>query len=215
MKKISIGGFTNREAFKKQPFWLLRNEPETLRKHEQILLNGMRHTGCDDATLYAFSIAFNYFVENPTQYDGASGDNELHKVHGYTYDIGAIMHDYLDAVNYTTSIEKIKTADKVLFKVMEQLGDSTYHIDKRAALLYIAAPFRYLNSKYISKRQSTTAPFNDAKVAQYIVEFTEGYTFNYSRIRKVLAGAVVLLVAMGLFGKLSVIDVKDLFWLDI
>ena len=205
MKKISIGGFTNREAFKKQPFWLLRNNPETLHLHEQILLNGMRHTGCDIAALYAFSISFNYFVENPTQYDGASGDVELHKVHGYKYDIGAIMHDYLDAVNYTTSIEKIKTADKVLFKVMEQLGDSTYHIDKRAALLYIAAPFRYLNSKYISKRLSTTAPFNDAKIAQYIVEYTDGYSFNYSRIRKVLAGAVVLLVALGWTGKLSII----------
>ena len=186
-KKISIGGFTNREAFKKKPFWLLKNEPETLRKHEQILLNKMRHAGCDIATLGTFSIAFNYFVENPTQHDGASGDNELHKLGSYRYDIGAIMHDYLDAVNYTTSIETIRTADKVLFKVMEQLGDSTYHIDKRAALLYIAAPFRYLNSKYISKRLSTAAPFNDAKIAQYIEEYTNGYSFNYGRIRKVLA----------------------------
>jgi hypothetical protein len=190
MKKISIGGFTNREAYKKQPFWLLRNEPERLLKHKLIIMQGMYDRLVDQNIVEFFEIAFDYFIKNIKHYDGASGDVELHKVHGYTYDIGAIMHDYLDAVNYTVSIKTIRTADKVLFKVMEQLHDSTYHIDKRAALLYIAAPLRYLNSKYISKRQSTTAPFNDAKIALYIEEYTNGYTFNYSRIRKVLAGAI-------------------------
>jgi len=185
--KISIGGFTNKDAWRKQPFAHLYSA--TLDEHKKLLIDKMVTAGMEGFIIRLFNDAFDYFSKYPEKYDGASGDVELHKVGHFNYDIGAILHDYLDAINFTCTLKNLKASDLLLSKVMMELGDPRVHHDKRVSLLRIVRPLRYLWSK--ERRSSQERP-RLATIIQ-IDSFASGHVISYLPLYKHGAIAVVLL----------------------
>ena len=176
--KISAGSITDKNAYKKQPFYALHDESKLILEHKVILINKMKNAGCDASSIELFDIAFEYFIINYKQYDGATGDNQLHKIGDYWYDISSVVHDYLDVSNFTWNWDNLMVADRVLLKIMEQVGDSTYHIDKRALLLYTINPLRFLFSY---KRRKSTRNVNLNQLT-LINDYVDDFSINYKRI---------------------------------
>jgi len=185
--KISIGGFTNKDAWRKQPFAHL--DSATLENHKKLIIDKMVTAGMEGFIIRLMNDAFIYFSKHPEQYDGASGDVELHKVGDFYYDISGVLHDYLDAINYTYTLKNLKLADLLLSKVMMQLGDPRVHHDKRVSLLRIVRPLRYLWSK--ERRISSERP-RLATIIQ-IDSYAYGHVISYLPLYKYGAIAVVLL----------------------
>jgi hypothetical protein len=174
LKSVSIGSFTNKKAWKKQPFALLEKDHKTLMAHKFILVEHMIHN-VDSSMISTFKNAFDFFMIEPEKYDGASGDVELYKIGDYRYDIAAIIHDYLDAINFTHSFDNLIKADLTMAKVMKQLGDPSIHYDKRVGLLAIIRPLRFAIS---FKRRRKLPPTNkdlEDRITVYIYDFKINY----------------------------------------
>lgn len=187
IKSVTFGSFTNPYEYKKHPFYLLRNDKRKLIKHKNMLLEKMIHSGASLESRQLFEIAFDYFVENYEKYDGASGDVELHLIDGYRYDIGAIEHDYPDVTNYTTTKERIALADKALIKIMEEIGDPSFHIDKRK-LVTLAKVVRYQLSRKRRKQSPTHINGYNRLLNNYVRDYKIDYTpiYKYGAILAVI-----------------------------
>lgn len=180
IRHISLGSFTNKDEFKKHPFWLLRENKAVLEDHKHLLLARLESVFYDPTMIRLFGDCFDYFIKNPKYYDGASGDVELHKVGNYTYDIGAIIHDYPDVTNFTTSIDLIKLVDRALIKTMEHIGDPDVHINKRK-LVTLLAPVRFMLSRKRRKQQPTHVYQLESILTDYLGNYKIDYAplYNY------------------------------------
>lgn len=186
---ISFGTFTNKLEYQKHPFYVCRKAPEILENHRKHLEQRMRMSNATDNAVQLFHKGFSLYKNIPSKYDGASGDVELHKIGAYTYDIGAIIHDYTDVTNYTTTMERIKLADKALIKVMEELGDPQIHIDKRK-LVTLLAPVRFMLSR---KRRKSDYVGYDSKYDALLNDYVGNYNIDYTPVYK---WAVIFLIAL-------------------
>ena len=128
----------NKDSWKKMPFYLLKNNKDLLFAQKEFLINNLEvRTGSDKYT-YLFSLAYDYFVENPEDYDGASGDQELDTITDkhdnnirYRYCISSIIHDYLDVCGFTKDIKNMDLNNILFDKLNNELGLSVFNIEKR------------------------------------------------------------------------------------
>jgi hypothetical protein len=188
--KISVGSFTNKDAWREQPF--ARLDKGILIDHKCVLMERMISSGVDDDIIHLFDKAFDFFIKHPEKYDGASGDVELHKVGDYFYDISGILHDWLDAINYTYTKTDLYNADKLLARVMEQLGDATVHYDKRVGLLFLIMPVRFLLSR--QRRELNYVP--DSDIFFTIEQYVNDYSINYWPFFKYVGIGILLLIVI-------------------
>jgi hypothetical protein len=186
---FSFGGFTNKKEWKKHPFaWQNANELAADRKRISEVLGAKE---CSQEATDLVLEAFDFFKKNPQRYDGASGDVELDKIGNVKYDLAAMPHDLLDAleINYTTSIQRIKKGDKMLIKLMEEMGAPSIHIDKRKFVTLLSR-LRFALSK--KRRNSGIVP--DTDLVLLVHAYTLGYHIDYKPLYKYGAILLILLI---------------------
>lgn len=190
LRYISFGGFTNGNEYKKHPFYQLPNE--LLEKDRKRLEQRLRMCDVPDTAVRLFHIAFTHFKNIPYHYDGASGDVELHKIHSRFYDIGAIIHDYPDVTNYTTTIDRVRLADKALIKLMEELGDADIHVNKRK-LVSLLAPVRFM----LSRKRRTKPATHPSIYHELLTQYVDDYSIDYLPLIKygiIITSLLILII---------------------
>jgi hypothetical protein len=190
-KIISLGGFTNSKEFMSHPFWLLREDKHILDVHLRKLVMRLKDAGVEDSGIKLFKEAFYYFMDNPSHYDGNSGDEELLKIDGYKYGIG-LVHDFLDmpSVNFTTTFKRFAISDAIFIKMCYQAGLSSWNIEKRKFLV-ILRPLRYLLSW---KRRNNNPSTKDA-LESLITRYSNNYKIDYQNTFNIIGWALFLVIA--------------------
>lgn len=95
--------------------------------------------------------AYDYFVENPNKYDGATMSQDLYDLpKSGKYDgleIAAMLHDYMYIeLGANLSREHMKLADKVMKSIMIKTNKSGFEIGRRMFLLKLVnRPFAWYN----------------------------------------------------------------------
>jgi hypothetical protein len=190
LKSISIGSFTNKKEYENHPFWELRDNELLLKQHFKILTESLAFN-VDKEIVQLFQTACYYFMQNPSKYDGASGDVELFKIDKFRYDRAAIIHDYLDAINFTYTFQNLRLADKVFAKIMKDIGVPAIHYNKRIGLLLLIAPLRFSLSR--KRRNNLAIPTHDLKVMleNYVKDFRVDYRQFFTYL---MAGIALIIV---------------------
>lgn len=143
--------------FFKQPEKVLMNKRNTV----MILLDSKDYT---EEQIDIYLSAYDYFVENPTAYDGATVVNELNDVfgvHGYDgLDLDAMLHDwhylYFKA---GTNLKYKKIADKIFRYGIKRKGKSKWSSWTRyVGLRIVSIPF-VIFAKYKRGKMSATDMF--------------------------------------------------------
>lgn len=190
---ITFGGFTSKEEYKKMPFWLLREDADILISHRNMLLDILEYKTGSTRYSAIFIQAFEYFMLNPTEYDGTSGGEELDiiTVNGvrYRYDISAIIHDFLDAFGFTFNLFMMKCSDKLLVKMTEELHSCSFNISKRRVVSIMA---RYR----VWKNRNKKKPFYDIELRNNVIELVKDYNINYNSVIKHTVYALLVLTAL-------------------
>ena len=193
IKLISLGGFTNKETYKKMPFWILKENKSVLISHRNMLVFMLETRSGTDKFNGLFLKAFDYFIENPKEYDGTSGGEELDVItyNGirYRYDIASMVHDYLDVCGFTVGLTEMKASDKLLVLMTESIHNCSFNIGKRKAVAVMA---RYR----VWKNRRRENYFYDIKMHSEVLSLVEDYKVNYIPVIKYSAYAVLLLVAL-------------------
>lgn len=102
-----------------------------------------------------FLRAFDYFVANPSQYDGATASQDLYDINselldGKKYDgleFAAMLHDWIYIVlRANKSVEAMRIADRVMKRVMKRMSKSGAEITWRLfRLAIVRRPFAIYN----------------------------------------------------------------------
>lgn len=191
-KIISLGGFTNSKEFMSHPFWLLREDKAMLDVHLRRLVMRLKDAGMSDSGIALFKEAFYYFMDNPSHYDGNSGDEELLKIGEYKYGIG-LAHDYLDmpSVNFTTTFKRFAISDAIFIKMCYDAGLSSWNIEKRKFLV-VLRPLRYLFSW---KRRNNNPSTKDG-LEMLIMRYYDNYKIDYSSTYNIIGWALFLILTI-------------------
>ena len=84
--------------------------------------------------------AYDYFVKNPEQFDGATMTEELCDIPWL--DLDAMLHDYLYVgLNASASLKYMWKADKLLRQEMRRKGKSSWNTGYRFTMLVLKTPF--------------------------------------------------------------------------
>lgn len=97
-----------------------QNKTELSRKRELLILY-FRSQEMDEQRVEWYFKAYDYFTENPTKFNGATGVKDLHHINGL--DINAMLHDYFYEVLKVASNFYYKYyADFIYGKEKERTG---------------------------------------------------------------------------------------------
>ncbi len=83
-----------------------------------------------------FEDAYDYFVVNPSEYDGATASQDLYDLPGIEFPPVSHDFDYV-AKNCMSSLKYTRISDKILFYNMKKMGASKYEICRRKTLLWL------------------------------------------------------------------------------
>lgn len=148
--------------YKKMPFWLLRDEPETLRKHKKILMDQIYYRTGSKKYHEIFNFSFEYLIKYPESYDGSSGDQEFNIIqegqNEYRYDITSIPHDVASGLDYDRDIKRMKKANKLFDVMNKDMHISFLNTFKRRLVdLWIVNKFRLWQRKRQGKVYKVTS----------------------------------------------------------
>lgn len=80
--------------------------------------------------------AYDYFVDNPENYDGATASEDLNDIPGLELDSMSHDFDYV-AKNVSGSFKYKRISDKIMFKNMSRNSKSGFERYRRSALLWL------------------------------------------------------------------------------
>ena len=104
----------------------------------------------DEITLY--KKAYDYFVANPAEYDGATMTEDLCDLPGL--DLDAMLHDWIYIVyNASGNYRYIWMADKLMREEMKRKGKSTINAGLRFVLLALKTLLFYPAYSYLFKKR--------------------------------------------------------------
>lgn len=120
-------------------------DAETLESRKTHLASVLFDFGFSMQEVSEIMLAYDYFIDNPTQFDGASIVKDLDTINGL--DAAAMVHDYDYILGYFWSIRglvrKIKN-DWKYAQFQERTGKGSITPYTRAILLIISTPLYYL-----------------------------------------------------------------------
>lgn len=91
--------------------------------------------GYSPAQANIYLAAYDYFVINPEEFDGATMTEDLCDVKGL--ELTAMLHDYLYiALNASASLHFIRLADKLFFQEMKRMDKSSWNLGYRKFALW-------------------------------------------------------------------------------
>lgn len=191
-------------AYKKMPFYLQQDNKDALSSDLSELLGRLGSRTGSDKYSELFIEAFNYFVNNPEQYDGASGDQELDiitkvvdvkgkaQLIALRYDITSIIHDYLDAVGMTYDFERMQLSNKFFDKMNIDMGISYWNREKRKLVgLGIVSRFRLLMRKVKKTQKPLTAKVYKVQDVVYRLNDNHVTSFRFLKMFSVITSIIV------------------------
>lgn len=128
--------------FKHNPFL---QDRKILQGDRDNLIKIIEGNQADEIALILFE-AFNHFMDNPEDYDGATGDEESGA--NKKYDIPSIIHDYLSVMGLDIDFRLMRLTDKLFVAHMKALNFNSYQIGKRKAGLWMVSIFRWIRAKW-------------------------------------------------------------------
>lgn len=135
--------------FNKESYFFKQDKQTLINKRNEVIAL-LRFKGVDDSL---FLKAYDFFVDNPKEFDGATIVKDLNDIKGL--DLAALVHDYryiIDLPKYK-GLKWLKIKTKYDFEYgrnMELLGKGIYYYNRFIALL-LSTPF-YIIYKIFSKK---------------------------------------------------------------
>ena len=87
-----------------------------------------------------FEDAYNYFVDNPSHYDGATLSQDLYSIHGL--ELWSMLHDYFYIkLNVWASRKYMRKADKILRLTMHKGNNAGFEMNLRTVKLFFLRGF--------------------------------------------------------------------------
>ena len=87
-----------------------------------------------------FEDAYNYFVDNPSHYDGATLSQDLYSIPGL--ELWSMLHDYFYiALNVWASRKYMRKADKILRLTMHKGNNAGFEMNLRTVKLFFLRGF--------------------------------------------------------------------------
>ncbi len=121
--------------YKQMPFYLLKDKKYILENHRKKLLFLLQDRTGTRKYNDIFNLSFQFLIDNPKGYDGASGDNEFHSITQdgveYRYDIPSIIHDVASVCGYDRDIERMTKANDLFKEMNKAMRVSSLHRAKR------------------------------------------------------------------------------------
>jgi hypothetical protein len=126
-----------------------------LAQDREFMIDILMFWGFNDLQESYFTTAFDYFVANPNEYDGATASQDLYDIpskviDGKKYDgleFAAMLHDWIYIVlRANKSVEAMRIADRVMKRVMKRMRKSGAEITWRLfRLAIVRRPFAIYN----------------------------------------------------------------------
>lgn len=167
--------------------------PKFLREHRIWLVDFLKLYDRPQKVIDVYLWAYDYCVQNPDSYDGATMTEDLGKD---GLDVEAMLHDVLYvALNTAGSFKYQYVADKIIKREMEAHEKSSIETGKRFYLLLLKMVLGFpLYARFIKKRKMTKGDRERMRELEKI--FLRGYRINWRRELKwvFIVVAVILIV---------------------
>lgn len=206
-KVISLGGATDKGAYKRMPFYRLQGAPLRQKEYTDKVCV-LAHSEVGDAR-YEWIIrwAHKILFDRPDWYDGATGDEERGVVYVgpngdmkmYTADYKAQVHDALQASGYTDTYKRLRASDWLLDKMMRDAHSDGYATGKRQMVELI----RFVQVRRVKKYAKNWTGHRD-QMDQELDDLLNGYTPNYGKLWKWVIITVVL-VGLAMYGAIKIV----------
>ena len=103
---------------------------------------------------YIYLQAYDYFVQNPNEFDGATLTEDMPDIPNL--DLDAMLHDYLYvALNASADWDYMVKADELFKKEMYRRQKSSWNSWYRNSALYLKTPFFLFKAKHLKGRRIT------------------------------------------------------------
>lgn len=139
--------------FKSSSTYFLQN-PATLAENRKRVYTYLFWKGYSEEEIRIYQHAYDYFVNNPTHFDGATMTEDLFDID--SLELAAMLHDFM-YIQFAASgsFKYTWLADKLMRTEMRRMNKSTWNTGVRFVLLILKSPF-FVPYTYIFKNRRMT-----------------------------------------------------------